>query len=88
MNFEPYAERVVVRVDVEVATKDQFGMAIPSSAVEVPQTGEVLAVGPDCKHAKVGHTVYFSRHGGRKVKIAGEEVLILHESEVLGRHIR
>jgi len=92
MKIRPLHDRVVVR-RLEEETKTAAGIVLPDSAAEKPSQGEVLAVGPgkvldngDVRmlDVKVGDTVIFGQYGGSTVKIDGEELLILSESEIFG----
>jgi len=92
MKIRPLHDRVVVRrLDEETTTAG--GIVLPDSAAEKPSQGEVLAVGPgktldngDVRmlDVKVGDKVIFGQYGGSTVKIDGEELLILNESEIFG----
>ena len=92
MKIRPLHDRVVVR-RLEEETKTAGGIVLPDSAAEKPSRGEVLAVGPGkaldngdvrAPDVKVGDTVIFGQYGGSTVKIYGEELLILSESEIFG----
>ena len=92
MNIRPLQDRVVVR-RTEEETKSAGGIVIPDSATEKPSQGEVLAVGPGKKldngsvqqiDLKAGDKILFGQYGGSTVKIEGEELLIMSESEVFG----
>jgi len=85
-------DRVVVR-RTEEETKSAGGIVLPGSATEKPSQGEVLAVGPGKKldsgsvqpvDLKAGDKVLFGQYAGNTVKIDGEELLIMNESEVFG----
>jgi chaperonin GroES len=92
MAFRPLGDRVVIkRVDEEARTKG--GIIIPDTAKEKPQEGEVVAVGPgvwddDGKRVpldlKAGDRILFGKWSGSEVKIDGEDLLIMKESDVLG----
>lgn len=92
MKFRPLGDRVLVkRVEEEAKTKG--GIIIPDTAKEKPQEGEVVAVGPgarDDKGAvvaldlKAGDRILFGKWSGTEVKIDGEDLLIMKESDVLG----
>jgi chaperonin GroES len=92
MKIRPLHDRVVVR-RLEEETKTAGGIVLPDSATEKPSRGEVLAVGPGkslesgevraCT-VKTGDKVLFGQYAGNTVKIAGEELLILSESELFG----
>jgi chaperonin GroES len=92
MNIRPLQDRVVVR-RTEEETKTAGGIVLPGSATEKPSQGEVLAVGPGKKldsgsvqavDLKAGDKVLFGQYAGNTVKIDGEELLIMNESEVFG----
>ena len=92
MKFRPLHDRVVVR-RVEEDTKTAGGIIIPDTAQEKPQQGEVVAVGDGaCDEAgklialdvKVGDVVLFGKWSGTEVKIDGEELLIMKESDIMG----
>ena len=92
MKFRPLHDRVVVRrVDSEEKTKG--GIIIPDTAKEKPQEGEVVAVGPGARdesgklvplELRAGDRVLFGKWSGTEVKIDGEELLIMKESDILG----
>ena len=92
MNFRPLHDRVVVkRVDSE--TKTSGGIIIPDTAAEKPQQGEVVAVGPGTRDEsgkliaidlKKGDKVLFGKWSGTEVKIDGQELLIMKESDIMG----
>ena len=82
---------VVRRIDAEEKTKG--GIIIPDTAKEKPQQGEVIAVGPGGRDEagklipidlKVGDTVLFGKWSGTEVKLDGEELLIMKESDIMG----
>ncbi len=90
--FRPLHDRVVVR-RIEEDTKTRGGIIIPDTAKEKPQEGEVIAVGPGARNekgeiqkldVKVGDRVLFGKWSGTEVKIDGEELLIMKESDVMG----
>ena len=92
MKFKPLHDRVVVR-RVESDTKTKGGIIIPDTAKEKPQEGEVLAVGPGARDetgklvpldVKAGDRVLFGKWSGTEVKIDGEDLLIMKESDILG----
>ena len=92
MSIRPLQDRVVVR-RTEEETKSAGGIVIPDSATEKPSQGEVLAVGPGKKldngsvqavDLQVGDKVLFGQYAGSTVKLEGEELLIMNESEVFG----
>lgn len=92
MNIRPLYDRVVVR-RLEEETKTAGGIVLPDSAAEKPSQGEVLAVGPGklldsgdvrALDVSVGDKIIFGQYGGSTVKIDGDELLILNESEIFG----
>ncbi|MDE0759180.1 MAG: co-chaperone GroES [Pseudomonadales bacterium] len=92
MSIRPLHDRVLVR-RLEEETKSAGGIFIPDSAAEKPSQGEVLAVGPGKKlengdiqamDLTVGDKVLFGQYAGSAVKLDGEELLIMSESEVFG----
>ena len=92
MQFRPLHDRVVVRrIDAEEKTKG--GIIIPDTAKEKPQEGEVIAVGPGARDEngklismdlKAGDKVLFGKWSGTEVKLDGEELLIMKESDIMG----
>jgi len=92
MKFRPLHDRVVVR-RVNAEEKTAGGIIIPDSAKEKPQEGEVIAIGPGGRDesgklipidVKVGDRVLFGKWSGTEVKIDGEELLIMKESDIMG----
>jgi chaperonin GroES len=92
MKIRPLHDRVVVR-RLEEEAKTAGGIVLPGSAAEKPSQGEVLSVGPvkalengeiRAPGVKVGDKVLFGQYGGSTVKIDGEELLILAETEIFG----
>ncbi len=92
MKFRPLHDRVVVK-RVEEDTKTKGGIIIPETAQEKPQQGKVVAVGPGGRDEagkltpidiKKGDTILFGKWSGTEVKIDGEELLIMKESDVMG----
>lgn len=92
MKFRPLHDRVVVK-RVEEDTKTAGGIIIPDTAKEKPQQGEVIAVGPGARdeqgkivalEVKPGDRVLFGKWSGTEVKIDGEDLLIMKESDILG----
>jgi chaperonin GroES len=92
INFRPLHDRVVVR-RVESEEKTKGGIIIPDTAKEKPQEGEVVAVGTgvrDDKGAiqaldvKAGDRVLFGKWSGTEVKVNGEDLLIMKESDIMG----
>jgi chaperonin GroES len=92
MKFRPLHDRVVVkRADAE--TKSAGGIIIPETAGEKPQQGEVVACGPGARDeagkiqpldVKVGNKILFGKWSGTEVKIDGQELLIMKESDIMG----
>jgi chaperonin GroES len=92
MKFRPLHDRVVVR-RVEEDTKTKGGIIIPDTAQEKPMQGEVIAIGPGGRDEagklisidlKVGEMVLFGKWSGTEVKIDGNELLIMKESDIMG----
>ena len=92
MKFRPLHDRVVVR-RVESEEKTAGGIIIPDTAKEKPQEGEIIAVGPGARDetgklvqldVKVGDRILFGKWSGTEVKIDGEDLLIMKESDVMG----
>ena len=92
MKFRPLHDRVVIR-RLEGEEKTKAGIIIPDTAKEKPQEGEVVAVGPGGRDEagklipidlKAGDRVLFGKWSGTEVKIDGEELLIMKESDVMG----
>ncbi|UXN02716.1 MULTISPECIES: co-chaperone GroES [unclassified Bartonella] len=91
-NFRPLHDRVVVR-RVESEEKTAGGIIIPDSAKEKPQEGEVVAVGAGVRDengkvaaldVKAGDRVLFGKWSGTEVKLGGEDLLIMKESDIMG----
>jgi chaperonin GroES len=92
MRFKPLGDRVVVR-RVKEEQKTAGGIIIPDTAQEKPQEGEIIAVGPGAldengkrvaPEVKAGDIVLFGKWSGTEVKIDGEELLIMKESDIMG----
>jgi len=92
MAFRPLHDRVVVK-RLEGEEKTKGGILIPDSAKEKPQEGKIVAVGPGARDEagklvpldlKAGDRVLFGKWSGSEVKIDGEDLLIMKESDVLG----
>ncbi|MDI3468618.1 MAG: Heat shock protein 10 kDa family chaperone GroES [Pseudolabrys sp.] len=90
--FRPLHDRVVVR-RIAAEEKTKGGIIIPDTAQEKPQQGEVIAVGPGGRDEagklipidiKVGDTVLFGKWSGNEIKLDGEELLIMKESDIMG----
>jgi len=90
--FRPLHDRVVVR-RLESEEKTKGGIIIPDSAKEKPQQGEIIAVGPGGRDeagklikldVKAGDKVLFGKWSGTEVKLDGEELLIMKESDIMG----
>jgi chaperonin GroES len=90
--FRPLHDRVVVR-RIEAEQKSAGGIIIPDTAKEKPQQGEVMAVGPGGRDEsgklipidlKVGDKVLFGKWSGTEVKLDGQELLIMKESDIMG----
>ncbi|MGR7997667.1 MULTISPECIES: co-chaperone GroES [unclassified Xanthobacter] len=92
MAFRPLHDRVVVK-RIEAEQKTAGGIIIPDTAKEKPQEGEVIAVGPGARDEagklvpvdlKAGDRVLFGKWSGTEVKIDGQDLLIMKESDILG----
>ena len=92
MKFRPLGDRVLVK-RVEEETKTKGGIIIPDTAKEKPQEGEVVAVGPGARDEdgdyikmdlKAGDKILFGKWSGTEVKVDGEDLLIMKESDILG----
>ena len=92
MSFRPLGDRVLVR-RVEEETKTKGGIIIPDTVKEKPQEGEVVAVGAGARDEDgeriamdlaVGDKILFGKWSGTEIKIDGEDLLIMKESDVLG----
>jgi chaperonin GroES len=90
--FRPLHDRVVVR-RIEAEEKTKGGIIIPDTAKEKPQEGEVIAVGPGGRDEsgkliapdlKAGDRVLFGKWSGTEVKLDGEDLLIMKESDIMG----
>ncbi|HRO02517.1 MAG TPA: co-chaperone GroES [Terricaulis sp.] len=91
-SFRPLHDRVLVR-RVKEEEKTRGGIIIPETAQEKPQEGEVIGVGPGARDedgerieldVKVGDRILFGKWSGTEVKIDGEELLIMKESDIMG----
>ncbi|MDE2229295.1 MAG: co-chaperone GroES [Alphaproteobacteria bacterium] len=92
MKFRPLHDRVVVR-RLKQEERTAGGIIIPDTAQEKPQEGEVVAVGPGARddngkihppEVKAGNRVLFGKWSGTEVKLDGEELLIMKESDLMG----
>ena len=92
MQFRPLHDRVVVR-RIEAEEKTKGGIIIPDNAKEKPQEGEVIAVGPGARDesgkinaldVKAGDRVLFGKWSGTEVRIDGQDLLIMKESDIMG----
>ena len=92
MQFRPLHDRVVVR-RIEAEEKTKGGIIIPDAAKEKPQEGEVIAVGPGARDesgkinaldVKAGDRVLFGKWSGTEVRIDGQDLLIMKESDIMG----
>ena len=92
MKFRPLDDRVVVR-RLDAEEKTAGGIIIPDTAKEKPMEGEVIAVGPGARNeqgqivaldVKVGDRILFGKWSGTEVKLDGEELLIMKESDIMG----
>jgi chaperonin GroES len=92
MSFRPLHDRVVVR-RLTAEEKTAGGIIIPDTAKEKPMEGEVISVGPGARNeagqlvpldVKAGDKILFGKWSGTEVKLAGEELLIMKESDIMG----
>jgi chaperonin GroES len=92
MKFRPLHDRILVR-RIEEEEKTAGGIIIPDTAKEKPSEGEVVAVGPGKRNdkgdlivmdIKAGDRVLFGKWSGTEVKLSGEELLIMNESDIMG----
>ncbi len=92
MSFRPLHDRILVKPE-KVDTKTKGGIIIPETAQEKPQQGKVVAAGPGKRGAdgklipidvKVGNKVLYGKWSGTEVKVDGEEMVILSESDIMG----
>jgi len=92
MAFRPLGDRVLVK-RVEEEEKTRGGIIIPDTAKEKPQEGEVMAVGPGARDeagkvqpldVKTGDRILFGKWSGTEVKLEGQDLLIMKESDILG----
>ena len=96
MKLQPLEDRIVVRPN-EAEERTVSGLVIPDTAKEKPQQGTVLAVGPGKRSeqtgqvipvdVKEGDTVVYSKYGGTEIKLDGEDLLILRESDILAKAV-
>jgi chaperonin GroES len=92
MKFRPLHDRIVVR-RIEPEERTAGGIIIPDTAKEKPQQGEVIAVGPGARDeggkiqpldAQAGDRVLFGKWSGTEVRVGGEDLLIMKESDIMG----
>ena len=92
MKFRPLHDRVVVR-RIEAEEKTKGGIIIPDTAKEKPQEGEIIAAGPGARDengkinpldVKAGDRVLFGKWSGTEVRIDGQDLLIMKESDIMG----
>ena len=92
MKFRPLHDRVVIR-RLEAEEKSKGGIIIPDTAKEKPQEGEIVAVGPGARDeggnlvaldVKAGDRVLFGKWSGTEVKVDGQDLLIMKESDIMG----
>ncbi len=92
MAFRPLHDRILVR-RIEADEKTAGGIIIPDTAKEKPQEGEVIAVGPGARDesgklieldVKLGDRILFGKWSGTEIKLNGEDLLIMKESDVMG----
>ena len=93
MDLQPLGDRLIVEVLEEEETTTS-GIVLPDTAKEKPQRGKILAVGPGSRNDEgqiipmdvaEGDEIIFSKYGGTEIKVDGEELLVLRESDVLAK---
>jgi chaperonin GroES len=93
VELEPLEDRVVVR-RLEAEERTAGGIVLPDTAKEKPQRGEIVATGPGkmldngkraAMEVKAGDTVLFGKYSGTEVKVQGEELIIMRESDILAK---
>jgi len=96
MKFRPLQDRILIR-SVEQENKTAGGILIPDTAKEKPTEGEVIAVGPGARSedgkvhpldVKVGDRVLFGKWSGTEIKVNGEDVVVMKESDIMGVVVR
>ncbi|MCA0028977.1 MULTISPECIES: co-chaperone GroES [unclassified Mesorhizobium] len=92
MTFRPLHDRILVR-RIEAEEKTAGGIIIPDTAKEKPQEGEVIAAGPGARNeagqlqpldVKVGDRILFGKWSGTEIKLGGQDLIIIKESDVMG----
>ncbi len=92
MKIRPLHDRVIVK-RIEEERKSAGGIVIPDTAAEKPEQGEILAVGKGKKDdkgklipvdVKVGDRVLFGKYSGQTVRVKGDELLVMHEEDIMG----
>ena|SRR3989304_1157646 len=95
VKLEPLGDRIVVK-PVEEEQKTKSGIILPDTAKEKPQEGEVIAVGKGrltedgkriAPEVKVGDRVLYAKYGGTEIKVDGQELMILRESDILAKKV-
>ncbi len=93
MKLQPLGDRIIVTV-LDEETMTASGIVLPDTAQEKPQRGKVLSVGPGPRDedgnritmdVEEGDEIIFSKYGGTEIKVGGDEVLILRESDILAK---
>ena len=95
VNLEPLADRIVVKA-LKKEEKTRGGIILPDTVKEKPQEGEVVAVGPGrlseegkriALDIKVGDIVIYAKYGGTEIKVEGEDLMILRDSDILAKRV-
>ena len=95
MDLQPLGDRLIVEALEEEETTSS-GIVLPDTAKEKPQRGRVLAVGPGARNdsgeivpmeVAVGDEIIYSKYGGTEIKVDGEDLLILRESDILAKAV-
>jgi len=96
VKLQPMGDRLVVK-QMQSEEKTKSGIYLPDTAKEKPQEGKVIAVGPGRvtdegkripMDVEVGDTVVYAKYGGSEIKIDDEELIIMHESDILAKKIK
>ena len=95
MNFKPLGDRLLIK-PLEAKERTKGGIVLPDTAKEKPQEGKVLAVGPGRvsengktipMNVSIGDTIIYSKYGGNEITLEGEDLILMHETDILARKI-
>ena len=81
MKLQPLADRIVAR-EIEAEAKSPSGILLPDNAKDKTQMGDVIAVGAEVKEVKVGDRIIHSEYGPNRIKLDGQELLLVKEEDV------